>query len=138
MFSNREALAFIIAPWASPIVIIAAATIRSGGWPFHYEINIIVSHAIITSYAGLIIIGIPIFRILRRLGKLNLLTLIFVGGICGVLVFMVFSVLLSFALSSKSHLAFSISSILWGSILGTSVAVVYGLIAGVPMIKYKQ
>jgi len=138
MRSNREILAIIIAPWVSPLVIIVTAIVRSGGWPFHFEINIIISHAVLTSYAGLLIIGVPIFRILRRLGRLNLLMLIFAGGIGGVVVFILFSLLLSLALGSKPHLAFSTSSVLWGSILGASVAVVYGLIAGVPMIKSKQ
>jgi hypothetical protein len=133
--SSRITIALIISPWSAPALIVIAATIYAGAWPFHYELGWITACSVVMAYVGLLLWGLPLFRWLQRLQRLDLLTLIGCGAIGGVIFIFAFGAVLSILFESP---LFSRNprdlwlSVLWGLVLGSTVAATFGLIAGVP------
>lgn len=135
MFSARLVLAALLAPWTVPIVLVVAETTRARAWPFHYESGWILSTAIVAGHVGFWIIGLPLVKLLRRLGRLNLLILTLCGALAGAAVFVLFGVFLALALGSLLYSSVNSLMLVWGGILGASVAASFGSIAGVPLFK---
>ena len=135
----KTALATLFAPWAAPIVLIGWQNLEAvvkGKWPvqFYYGLPWIVIIAVFTSYIALFAIGLPLVRVLCRYGRLNLLFLTACGGIAGAAVFMVFDVIFAWSLGSQPDFDILglLAIVLYGGVLGGSVAVSFGLIAGIP------
>ena len=135
MSETRTALATLFAPWAAPIVIVGAdyltAVVKTKKWSvqfFDYGFPWMVIIAVFTSYIALFTIGLPLVRVLRRYGKLNLLFLTASGGIAGVAVFMFFD----WSIGSQLDFDRLLTTVLYGGVLGSSVAASFGLIAGIP------
>jgi hypothetical protein len=125
---DRLVIATIVAPCSAPITIILAAVVQCGCWPFHYDLPWIVGFSLITGFVGLCAVGLPLVYVLRRVGRLNLISLALSGALAGVLVFYLFGRLLAFLLESSGP--FNLLSAVWGAALGFILALVFGLIAG--------
>jgi hypothetical protein len=98
-------------------------------WPVNSsDIWWVVVVAAIFSYLGFFLIGKPIVRRLARFMTLGLASITAIGAIAGTVVFAIFGFVLAFLLSSITD--FSFGSVIYGGILGASVALIYGLIAG--------
>ncbi len=141
MSETRTALATLFAPWAAPIVLIGWQNLEAvvkGKWPvqFYYSLPWVVITAVFTSYIALFAIGLPLVRVLRRYSKLNFLFLTASGGIAGAAVFIFFNVIFSWSLGSQPDfddtLLRLLTTVLYGGVLGSSVAASFGLIAGIP------
>ena len=129
MAEHRSLIAAMIAPWAAPAVLILLPVVQSRSWPFHYELPLIVTCSIVFSYLGSFALGLPLVHVLRRVGWLSLTSLTLSGALAGALVFYVFFQLLGVVLASSAP--FGTLQILWGVSLGFSVALVFGVIAGI-------
>ena len=117
-----------MAPWAAPLSTIALGVIQSRGWPFGSELPWVIGFSVLAAYVCLIVAGLPIVHVLRRIGHLNLVSLSLLGVLAGILVFYGFGQLLVILFQAKA--SFGLAEVLWGAWLGFSVALVFGLIAG--------
>lgn len=84
-----------------------------------------------TGYVSLFAFGLPLIYVLRRIGLLSLPFLTISGALAGAVVFVLYAKLFAFLLESSAP--FDPLQILWGAALGFSVAILFGLIAGVPL-----
>jgi len=139
MRTRRTVLAATIAPLAAPLLVaspwlisvIADAKSVQAQWS-GFALGVFV--ALVVSYGGFLVVGIPAMLLLRRIRRLTLVPLVGVGALGGTAVFGIFSLLLGAALDTlpyarimeASHMA------LFGGGLGIAVAFCFGLLAGVP------
>ena len=130
MQNRRNVIAILLAPLAAPLMAVGIPVIDSGfTWPFNSsDIWWIIVVAAIFSYSGFFLIGKPVVRRLARSMTLGLLSITTVGAIAGIVVFVIFGIVLAFLLRSTTD--FSFGAVIYGGILGASVALIYGLIAG--------
>ena len=82
-------------------------------------------------YAGFLILGLPAIILLRRTGVLSLPSVLLSGAILGVPVLYFSLLALDHLLGSSAQ--FDANALLWGAALGATVALCYGLIAGLPL-----
>jgi len=117
------------------VIVVVVPIVGSGTWPFHYELPVIVSFAVIVSYVGFFTVGLPLIYVLRRAGYLNFPTLVVGGALAGVAVFFAFTKVLGFLLTSSASpsASFGALQLVWGAVLGFGVACLFGLIARVPL-----
>ena len=127
---TKRILAAFLAPWSAPILIVLGAVIDAGGWPFHYELGLIVSISVIAAYLGLLLFGLPTLWALRRIGFENIFTITIAGAFIGAIVFSVFLVLFAFGLGSHIVINNVLSGTSWGMGLGFVVSLTYAIIAG--------
>jgi hypothetical protein len=119
--SFRTVVALLVAPCA-PTAIIA---ILLGGRDWLAFVTIAAG----VSYVGVIFFGLPVAYFLARRGSLNLIALAVAGALGGVAVFGVFVVFISRLFDFEPELLFG----LWGAPFGLVAALVFGVIAGVPL-----
>ena len=129
MAEPRFLLAIVIAPAAPALAIFFLGIVMaepSSPWSF-----LTVALAALTGYAGLFAVGLPLFHFLGRMGWLSLPVLVIFGALAGIAVFGLFSKFLGFLLGSST--SFDFAHIFWGAGLGFTVALLFGLIAGIPL-----
>ena len=124
MDNARFWLAAVVAPWPVPLII--SILFPRGPWSF-----LAVALGLLTGYMGLFVLGLPLFQLLQRIGWLSLPTLTLSGGLAGVIVFYFFGKVLNVLLTSSAP--FIWIQLTWGAALGISVALLFGLIAGIPL-----
>ena len=125
MPEQRFQLASVIAP-CTPALLIFIGGVQTQSFQLNF---LIVGLALLTGYLGFFIVGYPLIYLLRRAGMLSLPALMFSGPVFDILVFYFFSLFLSFLLGSSAP--FGLSASLWGALLGSCVALSFGLIAGI-------
>lgn len=125
MPEQRFWLAAAMAPCVPAVLILASGFhTQSFQWTF-----LMVGLALLTGYLGFLAVGLPLVYMLRRVGLLSLPALMLSGAVFGVLVFYLFSLFLDFLLGSPA--SFKLMASLLGALLGFSVALSFGLIAGI-------
>ena len=125
MTEPRFIAASIVTPWLPAIgITIAGFKSESPHWNL-----LIFGFITVASYFGLFAFGFPVIHFLRRVGWLNLPLLVFSGAAIGIVVFSLAMAFLGFLLGSSSP--FWSADLLWGAALGSSVALCFGLIAGI-------
>ena len=128
---SRLVLAAALAPLAAPVGLYLQGVIQTES--FYFPIFSVVGlSGLVVSYLGLLLIGLPCFLVIKKLGLLNLPLLGLVGILAGVIVYFVFISLL-FSSPSQALSSFDISSFLLGGLLGFSVALIFGVMAGVSL-----
>ena len=130
MSEQRFQLASVIAP-CTPAVLIFIGSFQVPSFPWDF---LIVGLAFLTGYLGFFIFGFPLIYLLRREGLLSFPILMLSGPVFGVFVFYLFSLFLNFLLGSSAPFEltpFELAASLWGALLGFSVALSFGLIAGI-------
>ena len=129
--SSLDKHSSVLGAWASLLAILGIPLILLGGFqtPSFQWNFLIVGLALLTSYLGFFIAGFPLIYLLRRAGVLSLPALILSGPVFGIFVFYYFSLFLNYLLGTSA--SFGLSASLWGALLGLSVALSFGLIAGI-------
>ena len=94
--------------------------------------------AAIYSYIVFLILGLPAVFVLRRLGKLTILSLVLSGAGVGVVSFLCFSAGLAKLFGSPASDALAITPSALGGSLGALVAGCFGVIAGLPNLSAGQ
>jgi len=132
---NRSTLAFLVAPLAAPLLLLpwlSASGDLSLGW-----IVTTTSIGAFLSYAGTLIVAIPLYRQLRSRGLVRIWIACASGSVIGGLVWLLFSVLfplslgqglegVRFALTDPR----SLTGVFWpGAALGMVVGALFWLIA---------
>lgn len=130
MMNKRKLLAIIVAPLMPAIAIIGESILTTMSWPFNQtDYKLIILSSVVMSCLGLLIFGFPGIKILQKRSMLSLINLGIYGAVCGTFVFIVFLLGLGFFLNSTGE--FSVGSIIGGAVLGSLVAITYGLISGI-------
>jgi hypothetical protein len=91
--------------------------------------------ALVFSYAVFPTIGFPAIATLRRFGKLNIFSLVFVGGIIGAISFLGLSYWFAKVLDSTGSSALQLKTISWGFFLGALSAGTFGVIVGLQSLR---
>jgi hypothetical protein len=130
----RISIGILLAPWATPAAIVVHDVIRAGGsWPYQYELAWILMFSVITSYLGLIILGLPLTFLLARFHRLDFLKLIVLGVLTGAVTIIVFQISFPKLLGSTVIFKLDQNLLLAGGGLGALTAATFGVIAGVPL-----
>ena len=125
---DREIAGVIIAPLVIPFVVFVFGA--SGAFGAQGVISLVaIFSSVIFSYSGMFILGLPAVYFLKRFGRFNLGWVLVAGVVGGAVVWFVFLELFSRSLESESGVSYL--SIVSGAIMGSLVALTYGLIAGV-------
>ena len=138
MTKRRYQLAAVIAPAAPTLVLIGFAL--ANGDSYSPWLVLIVAFALIVGYAGFFAVGVPLIHFLRRMGWLSLPTLVFSGAAAGIAVLGGVGKLLGILLGSSGSfdLSYVLSYVSWGAGLGFAVALLFSLIAGIPIGRVNQ
>lgn len=130
---KRLRAAFIIAPLVPTLyfayMIYFAGSDNSGSTLK----SMVILFTLILSYLACLVIGRGAIRFLNRRNMLTLPFVVLVGCCGGILVWYFFGYLIGFILSSERSLIPSIVDILWGAVLGVSIALPFAIIAGFPI-----
>jgi len=131
----RVIVGFLLAPLVVPIAILVRDEIKAGGASsYQSEIAWIFVFAGVTSYLGLLILGLPLTYILKRFGRLVLLSLILGGIVAGGVTMVAFAICFPLLLGSPVRIEdIDAQWLAAGAGLGATTAAVFGLIAGVPV-----
>ena len=129
MDSHRLRLAATLSPLV-PGAFFAVLLFYFGGpsTPFGL-VGLILIFAIPVSYTGLALFGLPLFLMLKKRDALTIVPFLIVGTSGGMVMFMVFSLLLSLLLGTSYKFGFD--QIAWGAGMGFSVALTFCLLAGI-------
>ena len=129
---------FVLATLASPLSVPVALTlipvlINGGKWPFNSsDIRIMLIVSTLVSYLAAVLVGVPLWSFLKRIGRLNVSTLAFAGAIAGIVVFYLFVISFAALLGAPLILSgkeFAYTAV-WGGGLGFLVSLTASLIAG--------
>ncbi|WP_308366717.1 MULTISPECIES: hypothetical protein [unclassified Microbulbifer] len=128
MNNKRIILAFVFAPLVPTIYFL--------GFMEPVGKNVILMllvYSICFSYLPTLLLGLPLVSYLRKVHRLNLVNVVAIGAAGGMIVFYVFGFVFSAMLDSSKSVTPAISELIWGAILGMSVAIPFSLIAGIPL-----
>ena len=132
MSRNRLVMATAVAPLALLVgfVVIDVAT----GQSLSFNSSLLIGGYIVGfGYIGMIILGLPIFFVLRRANLHNGLSLLAAGAIAGILVIFIAGETLGRLLGSSAP--FDLVLVAWGALSGLVVAFTFSAIAGVKFRK---
>ena len=131
--SGRIVLAFLLAPWAAPGLIIAVATLYARSGPFNFDPGFVAGIGVLPAYGGLLLVGLALLYSLRKTHRLDLVRLTAYGALGGILFLLFFTSALA-PFFGFASLAFRdmVLAIGWGAILGAAVSLTFGFVAGVP------
>jgi len=129
--SFQTLLAVLVAPWAAPAAIAVSISLPTGAQEGFADYWVFLSVSLIASYLGVVLLGLPVAYFLDRQRWLNLATLAVGGALSGIVVFWLFLFLLVQVVFRSSESLFP--WIFWGAPLGLLVALVFGVIGGVPV-----
>ena len=140
MNAGRIMIAAILAPLTAPIVALLLPFISGGKfWPYNDSaVFWIVLYSTAFGYLATLIVGFPGVYALQRIRRLNLPFLVVLGAVGGVAVFQLFLWVFAWLLGSSHSGQIDLTSLVAGSVLGMSVAFVFGLIGGVGWTSKKQ
>ena len=128
--SFQTLLAVMVAPWAAPAAIAVSMSLL-GSARGSTDDWVILWISLGASYLGVVFLGLPVAHFLDRRRWLNLATLAVSGALSGIAVFWLFLFLLVHVVFDSREALFPWT--LWGAPLGLVVAVVFGVIGGVPV-----
>ena len=131
MRSTRLKWAYLIAPMLPSLLSLLV---------FKNEINVRYSFLVLifsipVSYLSCILFGLPLVSFLRKKEKLTIVNISVGGAILGSIVFYLFGFVFSYFLDSTPlSILPNLSDLIFGAILGVSVALPFSVIAGFPFI----
>ena len=126
----RIPVRYLIGSLTAPLIIPAAF------YALEREIAGTVLIALVVSYLGMAVIGIPCIIWLNKIKKLSIVNLCICGAIGGALVWLVFAAGFSLLFASTDQeIKDYIYSILIGGVMGFVVALVFGLTSGIPILR---
>ena len=128
----RLILAAFLSPLTPPCIVFSTIYASSATQPFGPSDARILIIVFFISYVGFTVCGLPCVLILRRMGWLSLVPLIGAGVLGGTLLFLLFFQLLGLALGSSTTI--EITQMIWGAGFGASTALIFSLIAGLPIL----
>jgi hypothetical protein len=97
---------------------------------------VVINISLLLSYSGMIIFGIPIILYLSKIQRLKLILICVLGAVTGCLVW--FTFLVGYANVMGTVTTYEIPELLYSALIGVSmgfvVALVFGLVAGIPIL----
>ena len=132
MSRNRLVIATAVAPLALLVGFVAIDIATGQSLSFSWSL-LIGGYIVGFGYMGMIILGLPIFFVLRRANLLNWFSLLAAGAIAGILVIFIAGDTLGRLLGSSAP--FDLISIAWGALSGLIVAFSFSAIAGIKFRK---
>jgi hypothetical protein len=129
--NGRYLLAVALSPLLIPVavyILLSVSGAQGGGVGDVFVLGCILAF----SYLGVYAIGLPSVFFLRKRGKLNILYLALTGIFGGVIIFLLAMEFLGWLLGSSAPV--NLVALIWGGAMGLSVSIVFGVIAGVPLL----
>ena len=127
LLNKREWMAFLLAPLVPAVFFVLIFVISGSGFDiFAFLISVPFS------YVPCFLFCISAMKILRARGKLSVANVALCGVVLGAAVFYLFRFVFSFMLGSSADFIPAVSELIWGALLGLSVALPFGLMAGFP------
>lgn len=130
MPNHREWLGFALAPLAPSLLLLAAAYPPTLG-----EVNLIVSFSLPYSYGSSLVFGLPVFNFLYRRQLLSTVNLTLGGALGGAIAFYIFLLSILFLLGSDLGFFPGAWPLVSGAVFGSAVAILFSLIAGLPLLR---
>ncbi len=130
MLNRRAWAAFALAPLAPSILLLIALhppTVRSTAF--------MLVLSILFSYVPCFLFGFPLIRFLDKRQFLSTFTLTVGGALIGAIVFYVFGLFFSNLLGSPRSIIPGLRELVSGALLGSLVAISFGIIAGFPLLR---
>ncbi len=125
---KRFFLALILCPLLSSLLFSIVEPIAAGRAPnFKLIIGILPIFYIFT-FLGLIVFGLPIYFLLKKLDILNLVSLTISGGLTGIIYMVIFQFVLFPKVTSSEIIAF-----IPGLLMGAMSALIFGLLSGISL-----
>ena len=121
---DRDKVALAVTPLLVPIVFVVFAIFEGSSIWNTFGVLL----ALVFSYLGMLVVGLPVIFWLKNKEKLSLIYLIFVGGIVGAMVWNTFLFSLGFLLDSTAQL--SVVSLFGGALIGAVHGLVFSLLSG--------
>ncbi|MFL1407370.1 hypothetical protein ACJO2E_18655 [Marinobacter sp. M1N3S26] len=128
MNKRRMLLALVIAPLI-PVVAVILLPALLGQQIFGNWLPFAILFGLVTSYLGAIAFGVPLISLLRKFGRLNIISVSLVGAASGSVVLCLSMNLFGFMLGSQPSV--NLATLVWGAGLGLTVAIPFCLIAGI-------
>lgn len=124
-------LAFLVAPIAPAlyfsVLMFVPKAANIGVWSI-----LIFFVSLFVSYLATLCFGLPVFAILKKTRRLNLINLVIAGCFIGVVSFYLASRCFVFFLDSSVDSQANLRELAWGVLFGGVVSSIFGLIAGLP------
>jgi hypothetical protein len=128
MLNLRMWLTSILAPLAPSVFFLFAlhpSTVRVTA--------LMLALSLLFSYVPCLLLGLPLIKFLEWRRSLSTMRLAICGALIGAVVFCTFGFVLSGLLDSSVDAASNIRESVAGALLGLSVAILFGAIAGMPL-----
>lgn len=130
---TRMKLAFLLAPIVPSLFMVVL--LYSSGYK---AVILALMFSIPISYFSCFVFGFPIISYLKKKQRLNIINIVLSGALLGAIVFYIFGFGFSALLDSYRHPLPNLVELVSGAVLGISVALPFGLIAGLPFFKIKK
>ena len=127
---TRFNLAAATAPLVPAFLVVVVPTILTGGTAYGNAWFLAILFSVVTSYVGLLVV-LPFIVYLRRNGRLTFVMLSVAGVAGGMVLFAGFLYVFAFMLGTQGYYDYDLQDAIWGALLGLTVAVPFGLIAGI-------
>ena len=131
---NRHALAFLVAPLAPSLFVIALSLLNSGDGPTSRTLIVVLIPTLFVSYVATAMVGLPVLVLLRKALHVDVLRLATAGAVSGALVYYAVKLGLHWLGGASGFPPLTAQDLLFGLGFGGSVAFLYGVIAGYPLI----
>lgn len=131
VLNKREWMAFLLAPLIPAVFFVLIFIVSGSGFDFFAFLI-----SVPFSYVPCFLFCVSAMKILRARGMLSVTNIALCGVVLGAAVFYLFRFVLSAMLGSSADVVPAVSELVWGALLGLSVALPFGLIAGFPFFKF--
>ena len=125
---KRLILALIFSPLFASLIFIFVEPIAAGRAPNLKLIFSMLPLFYIFTLIGVLVIGLPIYFLFKKLNILNLMSLVLAGGLTGI----AYVILITGALTSSVS-SIDLSAAFPSFLMGAITALVFGLLAGIPL-----
>lgn len=130
---TRKRLAFILAPLFPSIFFLFAFHLTGPRWS-----AFVLLFSLSFSYLPCWVLGAPLIRFLQKRESLSTVNISLCGALFGIVVFYVFGFVISAVLGSSKSIIPSLGELIFGALLGISVALPFSLISGFPILNSKR
>lgn len=130
MTEGRFKLAAAIAPLVPAFLVVAVPMILTHGQAYGNALPLAIFFSVVTSYLGLLAV-LPLLILLKRNGRLTFVSLAVAGIAGGMVLFAGFLYVFALMLGTQAYYDYDLRDAIWGALLGSAVAIPFGLIAGI-------
>jgi len=133
MTLRRTCIASVISPLIPVVYLVSVSYVLGGVEAGRRDIALVLIFALSVSYLGFLVGGLPLIYLLYRARFLNFCALLIGGALLGAVIWYLSNTAFVWLLTSTRDGSSLLPELFWGMAFGVSVALPFGLIAGVPL-----